>query len=49
MQHTVPQKWGERVSQLYSRQTWQGIVRLGTAAGFEFNYGGYASCKHMTA
>ena len=34
----MPSQWGERVSQLYSRQTWQSIVQLGAKAGFDFNY-----------
>ena len=37
-QSTVPSKWGERVSRLYSRATWASILDLGAAAGFEFNY-----------
>ena len=34
MQSTVPSGWGERVSRLYSPETWRGIVDLGAAAGF---------------
>jgi hypothetical protein len=33
----VPSGWGERVSRLYSPETWRHIVDLGAAAGFAFN------------
>jgi predicted DsbA family dithiol-disulfide isomerase len=36
-QSTVPSGWGERVSRLYSPETWRHIVDLGAAAGFAFN------------
>lgn len=38
MQETVPQRWGERVSKLYSPATWTHIKQLGLSAGYAFNY-----------
>ena len=37
MQSTVPSRWGERVSKLYSPATWQHILQLGSAASYTFN------------
>lgn len=37
-QKNVPQRWGERVSKLYSPATWSHIRQLGSSAGYAFNY-----------
>ena len=38
MQKDVPQRWGERVSKLYSPATRSHIKELGSSAGYTFNY-----------
>jgi predicted DsbA family dithiol-disulfide isomerase len=38
MQKSVPGRWGERVSKLYSPATWSHIKQLGSSAGYAFNY-----------
>lgn len=38
MQKNVPERWGERVSKLYSPSTWSHIKQLGSSAGYAFNY-----------